>query len=85
MDRFLSLAVSVGTVIEHRPGLIMLSTKIDSIRTQTFPAATPLWQRAPRWLIRTLSVGCCNHGEHNQYAKSRVQGLEPGRTSLHDT
>lgn len=46
MGRFLSLSLSLisgCTVIEHRSSLIMLSTKIDSIRTQTSPpSVSPL-------------------------------------------
>lgn len=78
MGRFLSLSLSLisgCTVIEHRSSLIMLSTKIDSIRTQTSPPSVspPLATSSPRPPIRTLSARCLQSRRHNQYAKSSVQ------------
>lgn len=67
--------ISGCTVIEHRSSLIMLSTKIDSIRTQTSPPSVspPLATSSPRPPIRTLSARCLQSRRHNQYAKSSVQ------------
>lgn len=92
MGRFLSLSLSLisgCTVIEHRSSLIMLSTKIDSIRTQTSPpSVSPLQQRA--LLVHRFEPfrpAACNHADIISM-QSPVSSLPPAdlvRTSPRKT